>query len=217
MKIAQLPVFYRVVNNLSIISGLCSFQLMAYTGIILAGGKSLRMGQDKGLVLLNSKPLITYAIEALKPLVSEILIVANTQGYHSFGFKVYTDLKPDCGPLGGILTGLSHSQTDWNFVLSCDTPFVSTELFAHLQSKAGSEKAILPLHKGQLEPLVGLYHKSCLKTFSDLIDQRELKMRYAVRQLSRLEVTIDENNALYNQRLFNNINTPEALKQAEQC
>ncbi|GAB5522428.1 MAG: molybdenum cofactor guanylyltransferase MobA [Roseivirga sp.] len=172
------------------------------------------MGEDKGLVLLKNKPMITYAIETLKPLVSEILIMANSSSYDHFGLKVYPDLKPGCGPLGGIFTGLTHSQTDWNLVLSCDTPFVTTELLAHLQSKAGAQKAILPVHKEQVEPLVGLYHKSCRIIFGELIQRKEFKMRYAVKRLKPLKLTVDERNDFYSKRLFDNINTPEALEQA---
>lgn len=186
------------------------------TGIILAGGRSLRMGEDKGLVLLKNKAMVSHVIDALKPLVSEILIIANTQGYEQFGLKVQPDLQPDCGPMGGLLTGLTHSQTDWNLVLSCDTPFVSTELLAYLQSKAHTQKAILPVHKGQIEPLIGLYHRSCRTIFTELIKQREFKMRYAVRQLTPLELNIDAESDFYSERLFDNINTPEALLQAEQ-
>ncbi len=174
------------------------------------------MGEDKGLVLLKNKPMITYAIEALKPLVSEILIIANTRGYEQFGFEVLPDLQPDCGPLGGLLTGLTHSETDWNLVLSCDTPFVSTELLAHLQSKAQAQKAVLPVHQGQVEPLVGLYHVSCSTIFSELIKRKEFKMRYAARQLKPLELAIDSESDFYSERLFDNINTSEALMQAEQ-
>ncbi len=189
---------------------------MAGTGIILAGGKSERMGEDKGLTLLNNKPLVSYAIEAVKPLVAQILIVANTPGYEQFGYPVLGDLKPDCGPLGGMLTGLTHSQTDWNVVLSCDTPFVSSELLSHLIARADAEQAILPLHRGKVEPLAGWYHKSCLPAQEDLIDQRELKMRYVVTQLKRLEVPIDERFDFYAEWLFDNLNTPESLKQAEE-
>lgn len=196
---------------LSMICHLCSFRAMAYTGIILAGGKSLRMGQDKGLVLLNERPLIAYTIEALKPLVSEILIVANSRGYEGFGHRVIPDIIPDSGPLGGILTGLTHSNSEWNVVLSCDTPFVSTMLFEHLLSNTNGHQAVLPRHEGELEPLAGLYHKSCLEPIEELISTRQLKMRRAVQQLNLKEVLIDGHNSFYEDRLFQNINTKEAL------
>lgn len=200
---------------LSMICHLCSFRAMALTGIILAGGKSLRMGQDKGLILLNDRPLITYAIEALKPLVSELLIVANSPGYEHFGYRVIPDLIPDSGPLGGILTGLTHSNSEWNVVLSCDTPFVSTKLFEHMLSNTNGHQAVLARHEGELEPLAGLYHKSCLKPIEELISSRQLKMRRAVKQLNLKEVMVDVHNSFYEDRLFQNINTKETLLLAE--
>ncbi|MCE7992874.1 MAG: molybdenum cofactor guanylyltransferase [Roseivirga sp.] len=203
------------VNYLSIINCLCSFQGMAYTGIILAGGKSLRMGEDKGLVRLNNKPLISYAIDALRPLVSELLIVANGPGYEPFGYPVIPDLIPESGPLGGTVTGLTDSNSEWNLVLSCDTPFVSTKLFEHLLSNVNNYQAVLPRHKGELEPLTGLYNKNCLKQLEEFIADRQLKMRWAVQQLNLKEVIIDSQNSFYEDQLFQNINTREALLSAE--
>ncbi len=84
---------------------------MQATGIILAGGKSSRMGEDKGLVLLNGKPMIQYVIEALKGVVSDIIIISNNASYNKFGIPVYPDIIKDKGPVGGIFTGLHHSKT----------------------------------------------------------------------------------------------------------
>ena len=64
---------------------------MQATGIILAGGKSSRMGEDKGLVLLNGKPMIQYVIEALKEVVSDIIIISNNASYNKFRVPVYSD------------------------------------------------------------------------------------------------------------------------------
>lgn len=188
---------------------------MACNGIILAGGESLRMGQDKGLAVLHNKPLITYAIAALKPLVTDILIIADPTAYKHFGYPVYPDQFPDSGPLGGIVTGLQRSNTAYNVVMSCDTPFVSTGLLRHLLSQAQSHDVILPVHEGREEPLTALYHQRCLALFEELIADKALKLRNAVKQVTALEVNIDQRFAFYHERLFDNLNTPEALVGAE--
>lgn len=187
---------------------------MTYTGIILAGGKSLRMGQDKGLMILNNKPLITYAIEALEPLVTEILIVANSSDYDQFGYRIVNDLIPESGPLGGLVTGLTHSKSALNVVLSCDTPFISSDLLSFLISKAEDYEAIVPLYEGYVQPLVGIYDKVCLPQLRAMMDSGQLKMRRAVEQLNSREVVIDDSLGFYSERLFKNINTPEALEEA---
>ena len=174
------------------------------------------MGQEKGLMLLNSKPLISYAIDALFPLVDELIVVANDDAYNELGHKVVPDLIPDSGPLGGVYTGLQHSQTDINLVLSCDTPFVSTGLMRYLLTKMDQQEVVVARHQQGIEPLAAVYHKSCLPKLKSLIDQGDLKMRFAIRQLKFLEVEMNEQLDFYSDNLFDNLNTPESLRQAEQ-
>ena len=84
------------------------------TGIILAGGKSSRMGSDKGFLKLNDKRFVLYSIEALKPLVSEILIVSDNENYDTFGYKRIEDIIKNSGPVAGIYSGLKASKTEYN-------------------------------------------------------------------------------------------------------
>ena len=101
---------------------------MKYTAIILAGGKSSRMGSDKGLVLLNGKPMISYIIEILKKMQIPIIIISNNENYKQFGLPVFADIIKEKGPLGGIYTGLKNSKTESNIIVSCDVPFYQIEL-----------------------------------------------------------------------------------------
>src|ERR1041385_1796721 len=98
------------------------------TGFILAGGKSSRMKEDKGLMLLNRKAIVQYVIDALKPAVKEVIIISNNEVYKQFGYQVIPDLVNDAGPMGGIFTGLSRSNTLYNFFASCDMPFITSEV-----------------------------------------------------------------------------------------
>ena len=76
------------------------------TGIILAGGKSSRMGQDKGLLMLNGRTFMSHIIEALEPVVSDIIIVSNNSDYDIYKLKRVADILKDSGPLAGLYTGL---------------------------------------------------------------------------------------------------------------
>ena len=87
-------------------------ELNQITSIILAGGKSSRMGQDKGFLGLEGKPMIQYGIETAQRLSNHIVVIANNKSYHSLGVPVFPDVYIKKGPLGGIHSGLTHSKTD---------------------------------------------------------------------------------------------------------
>ncbi len=102
------------------------------TAIILSGGKSTRMGTEKGLTKLNGKFLIEHIVDVVKKVTDEIIIVANSSDYDVFGYKVFSDINKNCGQMGGIYTGLYYSKTKKNIVLSCDIPFVSSEAVKYI-------------------------------------------------------------------------------------
>ena len=82
------------------------------TGIVLAGGKSSRMGLDKGLIKMNQQTFIQAVINAMRPLVGDIIIVSNNSDYDQFGYLRINDLIKDSGPLAGLYSGLCFSQSD---------------------------------------------------------------------------------------------------------
>ena len=102
------------------------------TGIILAGGKSSRMGTDKGFLVLKGKSFIQHSIDVLKPLVSEIIIVSDNPEYDAFNFKRIEDIIKDAGPIAGICSGLKASSSQYNLVLSCDIPLIKAEILQKL-------------------------------------------------------------------------------------
>jgi len=103
-------------------------------GVILAGGRAQRMNnQDKGLVNFKGRPMVSYAIAALAPIVDCLLINANRniEQYRQFGCRVISDRTDSFdGPLAGILTAMDHADADVLVVIPCDSPLIKTE---HLQ------------------------------------------------------------------------------------
>ncbi len=180
------------------------------TGIILAGGKSSRMGQDKGLMTYKGKPLIRYAIDVLNGLVGDTIIISANQDYARFGMPVYSDIYPDSGPLGGIFTGLTHSPNYRNVVLGCDTPYVTAALLEHLFSFEGHD-VVIPRHVGGTEQLMGVYSKSCLGVMERRIKNGQLKIKEAYEELDVREVNIDSSHSFYSAALFQNLNSPSDL------
>ncbi|NQU87992.1 MAG: molybdenum cofactor guanylyltransferase [Mariniphaga sp.] len=180
------------------------------TGIILSGGKSLRMGTDKAFLKINGKLLIEHTIDLFNTLFAEILISANSEKYQQFGFEVIKDKIPDCGPLGGIYSSIKHSKNTWNVVISCDTPFVSKGLITRLTKNIGNYDCIAPIHDGIREPLVALYNKSCLPVISENLKAGIYKMHFQLEKLNCKYVDVLD-LVQNNPKLFANINSPEHI------
>ncbi len=179
---------------------------METTGIILAGGKSSRMGQDKGLMLLNGKPMIEYVIESLKKVSSQIIIISNSKQYKQFGYPVYEDEIKDKGPVGGIYTGLNNSNSLTNIFVSCDTPHVSPQLLLHLLSQCSEHEVAIPVYNNKVHPLIGVYKTSVLPVFKESLNQNQLKLMLVNQLLNTNIVLINENE--FDANNFKNYNSP---------
>ncbi len=179
-------------------------------GIILAGGKSSRMGADKGLIEFQGKLLVEYAIDLLKPLCAEIIISTNQSGYGQFGLKTVADVYQDCGPLGGLQASLSETKFDWNIVVSCDTPFLQPELFTELLLMKEEFDAVIPKHVDGIEPLAGIYRKSLAEMLEQKLQAGDFKMQ---KMLYEINTGFYDATGLIRKypRLFHNLNRPEEL------
>jgi molybdopterin-guanine dinucleotide biosynthesis protein A len=185
---------------------------MLTTGIILAGGKSSRMGSDKGLIPLNGKPMIEHVIDNLKKLNIPIIIISNNSEYSQFGLPVYEDEFKDKGPVAGIYTGLLHSKTDTNIVLSCDVPFASTELLKHLLENSQDSAVTLPKLNGKIHPLIGIYKTNTLPTFKEHLKNDQRKLIKVCNRLNSRILDLSSNSEFNDETLFKNMNTEEDLK-----
>lgn len=183
------------------------------TGVILAGGKSSRMGKDKGLCEFKGKALVTYAIEVLKPLCNRIIISANkTEEYSGFGLDVFPDEVKGIGPMGGMLSSLKQSETEHNLVLSCDTPFVTTELFENLLQHIDKNQVVVPLHQqGKIEPLAAYYATNVIAELARCVDIGDYKMMNFLQKVRTGSFNVDNLWPGEAIQLFHNLNTPEDL------
>ncbi len=177
---------------------------------VLAGGKSSRMGQDKGMILFQNKPMIQHILDEVKNMKLPINIVANNNAYKTFGFPVLKDIVQEKGPLGGILTAMNHSQADEVLILSCDMPFMTSKIIHHLISKSDQEQICVAQSKEQLHPLCAIY-KLTLKF--------EIEKRIAHGQLKMLDLILGVQSKIVNMDIFEkehsdafvNINKPKDL------
>lgn len=178
------------------------------TGIVLAGGKSKRMGSDKGFVLYNGKPFIQHSIDALEPLVSEIIIVSNNPEYDIFKKKRVADIIPDAGPLAGLYTGLHHSKTEDNLVLSCDVPLINTIVLKELINHSHEADIVQIESQDRKMPLIALYKKKCKDQCLSLLEQGERRLRVLVAQSNTKTIRLNKILEGYTK----NVNTPIELK-----
>lgn len=185
------------------------------TGIILSGGKSSRLGEEKGLALFQNKPLITYAIDILTAVCDDIIISANNQldAYSEFGYPIVQDEFQDVGPSGGLHACLKKSTTQYNFVLSCDTPFVDPALFQYLLENIERFQIAVPIHQDNfIEPLCACYATNVIWNLQRCIENETYKLHDIFGEIGFKTVKIHEGLPFYSEELFMNINTKEDLK-----
>lgn len=177
------------------------------TIIILAGGKSSRMGEDKGLMSLYEKPMVEYVIEVAKKITDHIIIVSDNPNYKKFGFPVFKDLVKEVGPIGGIYTGLKKSDKHQNLILSCDVPYVSEDLLRFLYLQSENQDVTIPEFAGRSHQLIGYYTKDCTLVLKKQIEEKQLKIQDA---FGKLNVHfVDANH--FPESVFRNINSKQDL------
>ncbi|MBC8590987.1 molybdenum cofactor guanylyltransferase [Wansuia hejianensis] len=182
------------------------------TAIILAGGKSSRMGFDKQFLKIEERRLIDSIINKLKQEFQEIIIVTNKpEHYIGLGHKITKDILKDKGPLGGIHAGLSISSSKYALVVACDMPNVNIEYIKHMKEHMGEQGCYTKI--GELvEPFCSFYSKDIIK---DIERYLETGRRSTCRLVERLHMNyIEESKAREfspNWDMFLNLNTKEDL------
>ncbi|HID56154.1 TPA: molybdenum cofactor guanylyltransferase [Candidatus Poribacteria bacterium] len=149
------------------------------SAILLAGGRSSRFKKDKALIPWEGKPLILRQIEMLKPIFNEIIVVTGDERRYEnmLDVTVVEDLIKGKGPLGGIHAGLSFSSNDYNLILPCDMPMLDEKVISLLLEEIEDwARIILPVVRGYVEPLVGIYHRDCIPFAEMLLRGGKLKV-----------------------------------------
>ncbi|NTW26273.1 MAG: molybdenum cofactor guanylyltransferase [Lentimicrobium sp.] len=180
------------------------------TGIVLAGGKSSRMGSDKGLMIFNGKPLVQYSLDLLSLFCENILISSNNPSYKSFGFEVIADEVTGAGPIAGIASCLRHSGTSLNLVLSCDMPLLEPVVIETLLKNAEGNTFVVPIDSsGRAEPLCALYRSESLAYAEKLIQLESYRMTALFDKAPVKYIKPGDYPVRYNESWFANLNTPD--------
>lgn len=192
------------------------------TGIILAGGKSTRMGQNKSLLKIGQDTIIERVVNLLKPLFPELLLITNNPDEYSFlNLKMYQDIYAGIGPLAGIHSGLLYSVTEKNFIISCDIPLMTRDVIQFLIDYPTTKPIVIAKADNFIQQLCGVYNKSILPLSEEIhkqhitTDERNTEQKKRgcrVLELVRLAdaeiIDIEKEYKDYIPGTFHNMNNP---------
>lgn len=191
------------------------------TVCIQAGGASSRMGEDKALKPFLGRPLIQRVIDRLSPIADEVIVTTNRPADYGFlGLRLFPDLKPDRGALGGLYTAIASATHPIAAVVACDMPFASAGLIEGMSRLLVEEEADVVIAKSEegYEPLHAVYRReTCLPAIESAIDADLWKVIAWFPQVRVVELSAEEAKSFDPQGLaFWNVNTPEEFARAEE-
>ena len=147
------------------------------TAIILAGGKSQRMGSNKAFLKYGDTTFIEHQVMMLSKIFDEIILSANDANiYTSLKLPVVSDVIPGKGPLSGICAGLKSATSSHAFVIACDMPFVDEKLILYLKSQINGYDVVVPKTSRGLEPMHAFYSKNCIQPMYHCIEEGRLRI-----------------------------------------
>ncbi len=188
------------------------------TVVIQAGGRSSRMGEDKGLVPLAGRPMIEHVLTRVAGLGEETLITTNQpDDYAYLGLRMASDPQPGAGALPGLRTALQAAHGDTVLVLACDLPFVNRLLLEHMLAQCDDADVVVPRWEDTYQTLHAVYNrKRTLRAVEQALADGERRMISFYPQL-RVHTVTPEVVRQYDPhgRSFFNVNTPEELAEAE--
>jgi len=188
------------------------------SAVILAGGKSSRMGRPKALLPFDGEPLISHVVRALNKIFTETIVVAAPgQELADLPAVLVRDEVAYQGPVSGIYHGLKASTKEVCFVTSCDAPFLNPQLIAHLLSRISDCDVVVPFWQERYQPLHAVYRTSCGPLLGEQLERGELRPIFLYDKVRTRKIHEDEIRRLDPEGLsFLNLNSPEDYEAARQ-
>jgi molybdopterin-guanine dinucleotide biosynthesis protein A/molybdopterin converting factor small subunit len=186
------------------------------SAVVLAGGKSSRMGSPKALLRFDDEPILAHIVRTLSRMFAEIIVVAAPdQELPSLPVTVVRDQVVHQGPVGGLCYGLKATGTDFSFVTSCDVAFLNPELISYLVSRISEYDVVVPHWQQRLQPLHAVYRRSVLPLLEDQLARAQLRPVYLFDRVRTCRVDEDEIRRFDPEGLsFLNMNTPQDYEEA---
>ncbi|MGI9319605.1 MAG: molybdenum cofactor guanylyltransferase MobA [bacterium] len=187
------------------------------TGVVLAGGRAIRMGgRDKGLIEISGKTIVERVASQLSSQVSKVLINANRnlEQYQGFGYRVVADyLENYQGPLAGMAAALKDAGDGWILTAPCDGPFLAQDYASKMLATAKqlSVHLVVATDGERLQPVYALINKQLFESLEAYLQSGERKIDRWYSQHSYSTVSFSDELSM-----FTNVNTPEQLREVEQ-
>ncbi|MFS0783058.1 molybdenum cofactor guanylyltransferase [Bacillus sp. 1P06AnD] len=191
---------------------------MECTAIILAGGKSSRMGRNKALLPIFNQTVIEHIASRCQLVADEVILVTNDPETYSFlGLPMVADRYGKSGPMAGLEAGLTASSHDVGLLVACDMPFLDEQVMRALTAGIVGHDAAVPVIEGRKHPLFAAYRKTCLKTIREKLLARDVKMMHLLDDVQVKEL-FEEDLALSDESkmAFFNMNSPDEYKKAQE-
>ena len=189
------------------------------TAIILAGGKSTRMGFDKQLLNIEGINITTYIIQVLKTIFKDIIIVTNKPDLYKNESVILTeDYYKDCGPLGGIHAGLMSSRSMYNYFIACDMPYINVKYIKFMMKKIAEDDyktdGVITKFGEWIEPFNAFYSRRLIPLIEENIesDKRKISELFHSSDIMYIEERVARGFSP-DWRMFTNLNTEEDLKE----
>ena len=185
-------------------------------GIILAGGKSSRMGQDKGLMIIDNKPMVKHVINEFQLAgIETINIISNNTEYQEFNLPVISDIIKEKGPLGGIYTGLQQSTKEWNLIAPCDNPKIKAKYLQVLIKERDKNPIQVIKSRNKTHFLIGIIHHSVKDLIKSQIENGDLRVESWIKNLGGRIIELEE-FLDFEESDFINVNTKEEFNKINQ-
>lgn len=190
------------------------------TGILLAGGKSRRMGSDKRYLVLGGETLFVRTLSVLQQMFQEVVVVLSNLDFEvkQPDVRVVTDLIPNCATVGGLYTGLYYATRPKVFVVACDMPFLQPPVINYLCSISPSSDITLVHLAAGIQPMHALYSKKCLPIFENMIKTENFQLK-SIANETTLSIRIVQESEIQSRDphllSFFNLNTPEDVGLAQ--
>lgn len=188
------------------------------SAVVLAGGKSSRMGKPKSLLPFDGEPLIVHIVRKLAELFADIVVVAAPeQQLPVLPARLVRDEVAHQGPVGGIYYGLRAAERDVCFVTSCDVPFLNLSLVAYLVSQSAEFDVVAPYWQERFQPLHAVYRRGVLAFLEQQLERNELRPIFLYDKIRTRKISEQEIRRLDPEGLsFLNMNTPQEYEAALQ-
>jgi molybdenum cofactor guanylyltransferase len=164
------------------------------TGVLLAGGKSTRMGRDKRFLSIGNSTLLGRALSTMSSLLRHLcIVIAQDSPFLSAEVPVVRDVVANCGSLGGLYTGLREASTPHIFVAACDMPFLNVNLIRYMIGLKEEADIVVASWNNRLQPTHAIYSKRCTVIFEDMIRRQNVKIQDALQHSSLTVRFLTEN------------------------